>query len=240
MFFCKSLRGPSEPEQKLRPNRYVWRNSKLKSGGDGLIDGGVHYADLLLYFFGDVEEVYAKVENLNQFKFPDKDGNFIPATVEDTSIATLTFINGVIGTWIITGAAPGQGSSYNTYHGSRGSIHGGNEVYPRNPQLYLANGETKNKDELQAMYMKSLNEDEKNKLFPHGITEGVTIEVYDFIDAVANRRRPELDGTDGLKAQVVCEAIYESAWSGQSVKVQDVYDEKISDYQQEINEQWKI
>lgn len=240
MFFCKSIRGPSDPEQKLRQARLRWRHNKLKSGGNGLIDGGVHYADLLLYLFGEVEEVYAKVENLNQFKFLDGNEDFVPVTVEDTVVATLTFRNGVIGTWIISGAAPGQGSSYNTYHGSSGSIHGGNGGYPRNPKLHLADGEVKEKDELTAMYMESLNEKEKDKLFPHGITEGVTLEVYDFIDAVVNRRRPELDGTDGLNAQTICEAIYESAWRGESVKVEDVYDEKIADYQKEINEHWKI
>ena len=88
--------------------------------------------------------------------------------------------------------------------------------------------------------MGSLSQEEKNRLFPHNITEGVALEVYDFLDAVQKRRRPELDGVDGLKAQAVCNAIYESGWCGESVKFDDVYNERISGYQDEINDKWEI
>ena len=88
--------------------------------------------------------------------------------------------------------------------------------------------------------MDSLSAEEKERLFPHGITEGVTIEVYDFIRAIVQGTRPELDGLDGLKAQTICEAIYESSWCGQAVKVEDVFDEKVTGYQDEINERWRI
>jgi len=38
----------------------------------------------------------------------------------------------------------------------------------------------------------------------------------------------------------VCEAVYESATSGQVVKVDDVLSGKIDTYQAPINEHWKI
>jgi predicted dehydrogenase len=66
------------------------------------------------------------------------------------------------------------------------------------------------------------------------------LEVYDFLDAVRTRRRPELDGVDGLKAQAVCNAIYESGWIGQAVKFDDVYNDRVTGYQDEINERWGI
>jgi predicted dehydrogenase len=241
LFFCQTVGGPKDdPENPIRNQRITWRQNKLTGGGNGIIDGGVHYADLLIYFFGEVDEVYAKVDNLRKFQFRDEHDNLVPATVEDTSIATLTFKNGVTGTWIITGAAPGRRISYNSYHGSRGSIYGGGGTYPQAPQLQLWNDTITEPDKLQQMYMDSLGKEEKERLFPHGITEGVTIEVYDFIKAVVQRTRPELDGLDGLKAQTICEAIYESSWCGQAVKVADVFDEKITGYQDEINERWRI
>ncbi|MBM3234696.1 Gfo/Idh/MocA family oxidoreductase [Candidatus Poribacteria bacterium] len=241
MFFCQTVGGPrDDPENPIRNQRITWRQNKLTGGGNGIIDGGVHYADLLIYFFGEVDEVYAKVDNLKKFQFRDEHDNLVPATVEDTSIATLTFKNGVTGTWIVTGAAPGRSISYNSYHGSRGSIYGGGGTYPQAPQLQLWNDTITEPDKLQQMYMDSLSQEEKERLFPHGITEGVTIEVYDFIQSVVQRTRPELDGLDGLKAQTICEAIYESSWCGQAVKVADVFDEKITGYQDEINQRWRI
>jgi len=241
MFFCQIVGGSNDdPENLIRDQRITWRQNKLTGGGNGIIDGGVHYADLLIYFFGEVDEVYAKVDNLKKFQFRDENDNPVSATVEDTSIATLTFKNGVTGTWVVTSAAPGRRISYNSYHGSRGSIHGGGGTYPQSPQLQLWNETITESDELQKRYVDSLSESEKEQLFPHGITEGVTLEVYDFIRAIVQGTRPELDGLDGLKAQTICEAIYESSSCGQAVKFADVFDEKITGYQNEINEKWSI
>ena len=199
----------------------------------------MHYVDLLIYFFGEPDEIYARVENLNQFQFRAEDGRYISQTVEDTALATITFKNGVIGQWVSTSAAPGHGMGYNCYHGSLGSIYSGGG-YPEQPELQFWDGVRREKDDLQKAYMGSLSQEEKNSLFPHDITEGVALEVYDFLDAVQARRRPELDGVDGLKAQAVCNAIYESGWCGESVKFDDVYNERISGYQDEINDKWKI
>ena len=240
MFFRQGIGGPqTDPENRLRDEPMVWRRDKFTGGGNGIIDGGIHYVDLLIYFFGEPDEIYARSENLNQFQFKDADGNHVPQTVEDTALATITFKNGVIGQWISTSAAPGRGMSYNSYHGSLGSIYSSGG-YPQSPELQLWDGVKRDKDSLENAYMESLSEGEKERVFPHGITEGVQLEVYDFLDAVRKRRRPELDGVDGLKAQAVCDAIYESGWCGQAVNFNDVYNDEISGYQDEINERWKI
>ena len=97
MFFRQGIGGPTDPENLLRDEPMVWRRDKLTSGGNGIIDGGVHYVDLLIYFFGEPDEIYARVENLNQFQFRAEDGRYVSQTVEDTALATITFKNGVIG-----------------------------------------------------------------------------------------------------------------------------------------------
>ena len=239
MFFRQGISGAADPENRLRDEPMVWRRNKLTSGGNGIIDGGVHYVDLLIYFFGEPDEIYARVDNLSQFQFPDAEKHYVAQTVEDTALATITFENGVMGQWVSTSAAPGRGMSYNSYHGSLGSIYSGGG-YPQEPELQLWDGSKRQKEDLQRAYLESLSPEEKERLFPHSITEGVALEVYDFLDAVRHRRRPELDGVDGLKAQAVCNAIYESGWCGESVKFEDVYQDRVSGYQEEINEKWQI
>ena len=50
-----------------------------------------------------------------------------------------------------------------------------------------------------------------SKTVPKRYDFGVMLEVYDFLNAVRERRRPELDGLDGLKAQAVPIVFFESA-----------------------------
>ena len=163
----------------------------------------------------------------------------MPQTVEDTALATITFKSGVIGQWVNTGAAPGRSIGYNSYHGSIGSIYSSGG-YPQSPELQLWDGNIQGSGDLAKHLHGKPQPEEKERLFPHGITEGVMLEVYDFLDAVRTRRRPELDGVDGLKAQAVCNAIYESGWIGQAVKFDDVYNDRVTGYQDEINERWGI
>jgi len=63
----------------------------------------------------------------------------------------------------------------------------------------------------------------------------IAIELYDFVDSLINRRKPEVDGVQGLKAEALAYAICESAYLNQPVKVKEVEDGKIDNYQSEIN-----
>jgi predicted dehydrogenase len=85
-----------------------------------------------------------------------------------------------------------------------------------------------------------MSPEKKAQLFPLGLTDGFHLECYDFIDAVANQRRPDVDGWDGFKAKAIAEAIYESAWTGKSVTIEDVMNGKVEDYQKDINAKWGI
>jgi len=66
------------------------------------------------------------------------------------------------------------------------------------------------------------------------------IECWDFVESVAERRPPEIDGEAGQRAKAVCCALYEADHAGQPVKVADVLSGEISAYQDEINEYWSI
>lgn len=249
MFFVQNMRGAKiDPENPVRDRQLTWRQSKLTGGGGPIFDGGVHYADLLIYLLGDVESVHAHTGNFAHLKFRDPDGNPVETTVEDTSIASLKFKNGTVGTWNWSGVACGKPLSFSAYYGSRGSIYsdGG---YPNSPQLQLWDQTVKDTPEFIDEFLSSIDETTKHRYFPPVLFpdptkvsggNGVTLEVYDFLNAVRERRRPELDGWDGLKAQAVPIAFFESAACGQVIRVDDVLSERVDAYQQEINDKWQI
>ncbi|MFQ5799878.1 MAG: Gfo/Idh/MocA family protein, partial [Bacteroidota bacterium] len=249
MFFAQTTGGAKiDPANPVRDRQLTWRQSKRTGGGGPIFDFGVHYADLLIYLFGDVESVYAHTEKFANLKYRDSDGNTAEPTVEDTSIASLKFKNGVVGTWNWSGVAPGKSFRFTIYYGSSGSIYS-EGVYPNGPQLQLWDETTKNTQEFINEFLSAIDETTTHRYFPPELFPepakvsggyGVTLEVYDFLNAVRERRRPELDGWDGLKAQAVPIAFFESAGCGQAVNMDDILSERVDTYQQEINDKWQI
>jgi len=211
-----------------------WRHQRVYGGGGWILDGEVHYMDVLRSFFGDVEKVYAETRNFERTRYLDTQNlqNPVPSDVEDTALCTLTFKSGLIGQFIWTHAAVGKESHLQIYYGSEGSIDGSG--------IQFKDGSTRSMEELSKEFLSSLSPDAKERLFPHGITNSIALGVYDFLDAVRDDREPEVTGWDGFAAQAICDAVYESAYSGQSVKVDDVISGKIADYQRDINEYWGL
>lgn len=210
-----------------------WRHDKLWGGGGMTIDGGVHYAELLLYYFSDVERVYAETRNFepNRYMDPKAKTGPVTSTVEDTTIATLTFKSGLTGVWALSNGAPGKSYGRTIYYGSEGSLDGDG--------ITLKDGTSLPLETLQQEFMDSLSPQEKEAYFPSGITEWFAIELHDFLDSISQRRKPEVDGWDGLKAQAICDAIYESALIGQAVSMESVLNGDIAAYQKEINDYWR-
>jgi len=211
-----------------------WRHQRIYGGGGWVIDGEVHYMDVLRSFFGDVERVYAETRNFEPTRYLNAKNlqDPVPSDVEDTALCVLTFKNGVIGQFVWTEAAIGKQHNRRTYYGSEGSVD--------ESGIHLKSGSTRSMDELREEYLSSLSADEKEKLFPLGITNSVALGIYDFLDSVKSDREPEVTGWDGFAAQAICEAIYESAHCSQAVNVDDVISGKVEAYQADINEHWGI
>lgn len=211
-----------------------WRHQRIYGGGGWVIDGEVHYMDVLRSFFGDVERVYAETRNFEPTRYLNAKNlqDPVPSDVEDTALCVLTFKNGVIGQFVWTEAAIGKQHNRRIYYGSEGSVD--------ESGIHLKSGSTRSMDELREEFLSSLSPDEKEKLFPLGITNSVALGIHDFLDAVKSDREPEVTGWDGFAAQAICEAIYESAHCGQAVNVDDVISGKVEAYQADINEHWGI
>ncbi|MBC8231764.1 Gfo/Idh/MocA family oxidoreductase [bacterium] len=241
MFFAQSA-GWQDP---ANIGDWHWRLDKLLSGGGMVMDSGAHMMDTIRYFFGDVEKVYAEVRQLDKRMTNHKEKGVIPDCHEDTWVAVITFKSGVIGTWSWTKAAPVHSFLNVAFYGSEGVIRDRGDVF--HPFAFQEGGDLEKLDgtkmtikELKAAYMATLSEKEKERLFPFGIEDGFTLEVYDFINAVKNKRSPEVDGETGLLAKANSIAIYESGYCGEVVKIADVLNGKVNAYQREIDEHWGL
>ncbi len=222
-----------------------WRVDKWMGGGGMVMDSGAHFCDIIRYLYGDPDTIYAKVHRLE--KWPHRKGDAIVTDDrEDTWVASITFKSGVVGVWSWTMAAPGYTYTNVVHYGSKGCILDHGDVFHGpfgNAEVIIQDGAKRiitPMSEMQRQFLDQLDEDEKKAVFPHGFTEGVVIECYDFLDAVEKKRKPEVDGETGMKAKAICEAIYESAYIGQAVRYEDVLNGKVEEYQKPINEHWGL
>ena len=91
-------------------------------------------------------------------------------------------------------------------------------------------------EELQKLFMDSISDYEKEKLFPGGVTDTIAIELKDFADAILYGNRPEVDGIGGFRDQAICMAVFESSCLNQPVAISDIENCSIEGYQKEIND----
>jgi len=241
-----------------------WRH--MKERGGILIDMGVHYADLLQYFFGEVDSVYGDLRMFEKVRRGiDRTGwpaeakaeeeakkvEEVKPTAEDTALAILRFENGVLGQWMVSLAGHGERLWQRVLYGSKGRIDAPLDRSGKPIAVTLDDGSRISGEDILETFTVFPDEDVTVKLFPEGLTHYelpfqevdrrlIAIELYDFADAVIQGRKPEVDGPGGLKAVALTYAICESACLNKPVKVRDVENGKISNYQREIDEAWGI
>ncbi len=240
---------------------WQWRDHLRIASGGWTIDGGVHFSDLWQLHIGEIQRVtavskvfdpvrYISYKSVEEFEEAQKkelpryrptrslkhiDPNElkepVDADVEDTTSAILEFSNGVIGTWVVSRSAPGRVDRSCVLYGSDGSLAWNEGIFAREGQAGSMGWQ-----EMIDAYMESLTPDERERLFPMGITDTMAIEDKQFIDTVLGRGRFEVDAWTGYKAMAVPMAVYESAAVRQPVLLQDVLDLKIEAYQKPLNE----
>ncbi|MBM4086100.1 MAG: Gfo/Idh/MocA family oxidoreductase, partial [Planctomycetes bacterium] len=240
MFF---VQGTAWSPPDLSREATQWRVDRLYSGGGPVMDSGAHYMDTVRHFFGDVDTLFAHARTFEKLEFAHPTRGQVAATVEDSWMATFKFKSGLIGVWSFSRSAPGTPFKHALYYGSEGSMEDKDLFHHfcwTDGELTFKDGKKKSLKDIEVAYLLTLSEEQRQRLFPFGLTDGFSIECWDFVEACAHRRRPEVDGWDGLKAKAMSEAIYESSLCGQAVKVDDVLAGKVEAYQRPINELWKL
>lgn len=236
-----------------------WKYSKLHGGFP--IEMGVHYADLLLYFLGEVEEVYAQTSifEMTRSRESGRTGlssfyehrlstqpEIVNPTSEDTVFALLRFSNGAFGQWTLSAVGHGHRYWSRLFFGRNGSVTAPEDRSGQPITIKLDNQAqirgadvaelvpTYEPDELTRRLF-SVGVAEYNMSLPEVDRKLIAIELHDFAESIVVGREPEVGGRQGLKATALAYAVCESGYLKKPVRVQDVEDDRVSEYQDEIN-----
>jgi UDP-N-acetyl-2-amino-2-deoxyglucuronate dehydrogenase len=157
-------------------------------------------------------------------------------------MAILEFERGLTGFWSYSNAAPMHRFTHVVYYATEGALIDTGDAFhgPWGSALRSARKRSGRRLNDLAHDFRAIGEEAWQRLFPHGFTDGFTLECYDFVDAVQNNRPPEVTAEDGLKAKAIAIAIYEAAATGKTVRVADVLNGEVEVYQRPINERWNL
>jgi predicted dehydrogenase len=222
-----------------------WRH--LKNEGGILIDMGVHYADLLRYLIGEVEEAYGFIA-LKEAERVRREGGIVvekvQATAEDTALGVLRFEGGALGQWTEVHGAWGEALWQRIVYCDKGSLKAPPDRSGKPVEVRMAM-ESLDEDALRKLADKALDGITK-ELF-QGYRLGydmpfdqidrklIALELYDFADSIRKRRRPEVDGSEGLKDLALSYALCEAARLGRPVALREIEEGLVEAYQESIN-----
>lgn len=189
------------------PIEGAWRQDPALGGGGALADLGSHCIDLLEMFCGPAREVTALSGNLVQ-DYP----------VEDSMVVALRFANGALGFVDVHFNVPDEASvNLLEMYGSRGRVESRGTIGQGSTGHLTAVLQTEDKG-----YQAEQKRTEVGAVVIHP-AEQVNIyraEIEDLSDAILHDREPAVPGTDGLWSVRVCQAAYQSAAEGRSIRIE--------------------
>jgi predicted dehydrogenase len=223
----------------VAPWRHAWAQGGLA------LDVGVHFADMLEYLMGPVATVFAqgrKVRATREWTPPDGETRTVPVECDDLYSATLAFESGAQGVWIMHFASAGHCQWQRLVHGEAGTVAGPPDRSGA-PVRLQRGAETLEGDALVAALPGFQLNDVETRLFgerpgacplpfPEMDARNIAAETADFLDAIRERRQPEVTAAGaGLRAVALVMALLESAHAGAPVRVQDVLAGRVTEFQ---------
>jgi predicted dehydrogenase len=191
-----------------------WRGSWKMEGGGVLVNQSPHQLDILIWFMGEIDEVYGLWKNMNH--------PYIE--VEDTALAIVKFKNGGIGNILVSNSQkPGIHTKVHV-HGSNGASAGvqtdGGAMFiagrtgvaePPVNDLWTIPGE----EDMLKQWIKE-DTDTFNNCDPTVVYMQYQIE--DYLKALGENRPPLVTGEDGRRTVELFTAIYRSSRDNAPVK----------------------
>lgn len=183
-----------------------WRGSWEKEGGGVLVNQAPHQLDLLLWYMGEVKELYGLWDTFNH---PGLE-------VDDTAVAVLRFQSGALGSILVSNSQNPALYGNVHVHGERGASVGvqtdGGAMFiagvsgiaePPFNDLWTVPGE----ENLAAGWRAS-----EDALFgaPGAVDHFFGLQLQDFLDAVRAGREPLVSLRDGRRAVELFTAVYRS------------------------------
>jgi predicted dehydrogenase len=202
----------------------VWRFDKSRSGSGALGDLGAHIIDLARYLAGEITEVCGTMETFIKQRAVEPGASKKAAvTVDDAVVFCARFDNGAIGTLEASRFAPGR-KNHNSFeiNGSKGSLFFDLENL-NNLRFYS----TEDRPDAQGFHeiiavSKGKHPYADNWWFDGhilGYEHTFTHSVYDFLKAIEAGKQTHPDFEDGLRNQMVLDAVEKSSKSKRWVKV---------------------
>ena len=183
----KMIRMNIMTSRKLSANE--WRSQPGQMGGGPLIDGGIHWVNVLLtYGGGSAVQLTAKIPPRTQPNYPGEDTIAILAECQNGASATLTYSWGIRGTPTL---------KFYSLHGSEGS-------------LYVSN---------HGFFGWMSGKRRSFKIFPLVDWQGFDSMWNHFIDVLKNDAPCRMGGLEGLRDVAFVEKAYESAKRGESISL---------------------
>lgn len=191
-----------------------WRGTWEGEGGGVLVNQAPHQLDLLLWYMGDIEEVYGFWRNLNH--------PYIE--VEDTAVAVIKFKNGGIGQVLVSNAQNPALYGKVQVHGDNGASVGvqtdGGAMFiagvstitePPYNDIWTVHGEAGNLEAWQREDRELFNSQDAMYYYHQR-------QIDDFLTAIAMNQPSLIDGLAGRKTVELIEAIYRSTETGLPVR----------------------
>jgi predicted dehydrogenase len=192
-----------------------WRGSWEHEGGGVLVNQSPHQLDLLLWYLGEVEEVFGYWANQNH--------PYIE--VEDTAVAVIRFRNGALGNIVVS-------NSQNPAINARVSVHGANGasvgVQTDGGAMFIAG---QSSSVLEAPFNDIWTVPGEEKLLPAWKEEDAQlfksvnpmehfhrVQIEDFLRSIIEGKPPAVSGEEGRRTVELFTAIYRATRDRQVVR----------------------
>ncbi|MFQ5794256.1 MAG: Gfo/Idh/MocA family protein [Candidatus Bipolaricaulia bacterium] len=209
------------------PNAPIqWRLDAKQAGTGALGDLCAHLIDLARYLVGEITSVNGMTETfVHERPIEEGSNEMSPVTVDDTAMFLARFDNGALGSFEATRCAGGNYANLNfEINGTDGSVRWRlNDIHRLD---YWTRGDEESKQGYRTIVTGHVDHPYGTDIWPYRLQlsygDLFTLQIYEFMKALAEDRDPSPDFGDGLQCQAVLEAVARSVHDGQWVNPQDL------------------